>query len=616
MITVSNPRSAAVVIPGLGSIPANSSETVDETRLSGVDLTGLAVLAGRAAVGVSDNFRVLSVLQAALPNVANGSEPAGALAVWSTTDSAVRVFTGGDRGAPVIGSGWRTMGQDLWQLAGDMNVPRVDGSLVALSSGKAMYCGGTVFTESGFAVAGKITASDSCEIFDGATGKWTIVAPMPAPRWGAGIAYLAATNEVLVVGGYSGAALAANIVNTTFKYSVATNTWSTVGAYPTSVAWGLTYNGTANGPLVVLKNGKVLAVGGFGALATFPGTVEVVNGSAAIVGTTTTFEEDLAAGQTVQFGNQLGTSYTILSITNNTNLTLTANFTGATNASTSISPTNDNFFQMEPVNGRNSAAIFTPGADTWAASADTLDFVTIEAHLCLLHTGKVLVTGGATIGPLFNSRKQQTAVCMVYDPVADTFTPVASMPTVVGEDDTNNVGNRTRHVALALPDGRVFVGAGQVRTAGPNSIAARRSCLVYNPQTDAWTATATMPLIARRNMIGTVLPDGRVYVGAGDPIANFVELTDGAIYNPTLNTWATGATQPKAGQSPDGGADSTFYISLSHSHVTLSDGRMMIAGGGNATPDIDFDFPDGFADLIDRSNKKTILYSPPVVVAP
>jgi hypothetical protein len=692
MITIFNPGKP-INIPGVGDIGAGQSTEIDEALIISINLPRLVQLAAQGVVIVSKNFNTLPSVKAALLNIPNGSEPASRIAVWSTTDGAARGFTGGNRGSPTLGSGWRTLGSDVWQVGGNANSGRSSASMVALPGGRALVCGGVIFSEPnagpGEQVSGKMLATDVCEMWDSLTGRMTVVAPMPAARWGAGIAFLPTVNKVLVVGGYSGAALAANIVNTTFLYDIATDTWSTVGAYPTTVSWGLTYNNTLSGGLCNLKDGKVLAVGGLGPpsiltgtvtvtngmpaivgvgtlfttqlvvgglvqfgnqlgtvytilsitddlnltlTATFTGatlagttivsgvgppafltgTVALTNGSAAVVGTGTLFTTELVVGQTIQFGNQFGTVYTVLTITDDLNITLVTTFTGTTTASTSVSTfASQNFFQMEVVSGRSTAAVFTPGLNTWAATANTLSFVTIEAHLARLEDGRVLVTGGANLGPLSNDLKQQVATCMIYNPTTNTFSASAPMPSVGGEDGANNPGNRTRHIALALRDGRVFVGLGQVRTAGPNAIAARRSCLIYDPQTNAWTVTATTPLSARRNIIGLVLHDGRVYVGAGDPVVtNSAELTDGAIYNPVTNTWVSGASMPNTGDGFfDPGIKTAFYISLSQCSVVLSDGKLLISGGGKSATDITA-FTD-FAGLIDPANTTNLLYVPP-----
>jgi len=72
------------------------------------------------------------------------------------------------------------------------------------------------------------------------------------------------------------------------------------------------------------------------ALATLAGTsVGVTNVSTAVTGVGVNFLS-LSPGQTVQFGNQLGTNYTIQSIQSALAMTLTAQFTGSTNAATTL----------------------------------------------------------------------------------------------------------------------------------------------------------------------------------------------------------------------------------------------------------------------------------------
>jgi hypothetical protein len=74
------------------------------------------------------------------------------------------------------------------------------------------------------------------------------------------------------------------------------------------------------------------------------GAVSVTNGLKTVVGSGTTFTKSFAVGQQVSFANQPGTVYTVATITNDTHLTLTANFTGATNAATAIGfPSNPAF---------------------------------------------------------------------------------------------------------------------------------------------------------------------------------------------------------------------------------------------------------------------------------
>lgn len=69
---------------------------------------------------------------------------------------------------------------------------------------------------------------------------------------------------------------------------------------------------------------------------TIAGTVSITNGSATVTGTGTAFTTALAVGMVIRFGTQTTTNYTILTIASNTSLTLTANYGGTTNASTTV----------------------------------------------------------------------------------------------------------------------------------------------------------------------------------------------------------------------------------------------------------------------------------------
>ena len=73
-----------------------------------------------------------------------------------------------------------------------------------------------------------------------------------------------------------------------------------------------------------------------GSLPAAVGTVSVNFSSQAVVGTGTTFLTTFTNGQLVTFGNQPDIVYVILNIADNTHLTLTGLFSGATNPSTTI----------------------------------------------------------------------------------------------------------------------------------------------------------------------------------------------------------------------------------------------------------------------------------------
>jgi hypothetical protein len=119
----------------------------------------------------------------------------------------------------------------------------------------------------------------------------------------------------------------------------------------------------------------------------------------------------------------------------------------------------------------------------------------------LLPNEKLLVAGGES-GIALTSAE-------MYDPVANTWTTVASMNTP-----------RFRHTAVLLPDGRVLV-AGGYSSSGSSLVEAE----IYDPQADIWMAVASLNS-ARYIHTATLLPDGRVLAAGGytDGFLNSAEL--------------------------------------------------------------------------------------------
>jgi hypothetical protein len=70
---------------------------------------------------------------------------------------------------------------------------------------------------------------------------------------------------------------------------------------------------------------------------TVGGTASVANLNAAVSGSGTTWLTSLYNGASIQFSNQIGTFYTILSVNSNISITLSSPFTGATNGSVTVS---------------------------------------------------------------------------------------------------------------------------------------------------------------------------------------------------------------------------------------------------------------------------------------
>ncbi|WP_295388982.1 kelch repeat-containing protein [uncultured Thiodictyon sp.] len=135
-----------------------------------------------------------------------------------------------------------------WTVTGNMNIARQQHSLILLNTGKVLVVGG--FLENGCNGANLLSQT---ELFDPVTGVWTLTGNMSVARLAAAVAKLQ-DGRVLVCGGRSvwdGAYL-----NTCELYDPNNGLWSNTGSMKTS--------GAGWRSATVLSDGRVLMAGGYG----------------------------------------------------------------------------------------------------------------------------------------------------------------------------------------------------------------------------------------------------------------------------------------------------------------------------------------------------------------
>ncbi len=286
---------------------------------------------------------VFATLQPAYSQVQGQWTSTGAMHTGRELNAQVRMaggkilsIGGADNGGSILNSAEvysATTGK--WTLTGSMAEARDQFAAVVLTNGKVLVEGGTG--------TGNVILS-SAELYDSTTGTWSSAGSLSVARAGH-TATLLPGGKVLVTGGCTTIPCGTPIAVSEL-YDPTSNTWSTTGSLNTA-----RYLHTA----VLLKNGKVLAVGGAGTLT-----------SCELYSTTTGTWTNAASTTT---GRYLNTT-TLLS--------------------------DGKVLAAGGANGRypvNSAEIYDPAANTWTLTGSMVSGR--YAHTAqLLGDGTVVVAGG------------------------------------------------------------------------------------------------------------------------------------------------------------------------------------------------------------------------------
>jgi N-acetylneuraminic acid mutarotase len=216
----------------------------------------------------------------------------------------------------------------------------------------------------------------------------------------------------------------------------------------------------------------------------------------------------------------------------------------------------------------DSFEIFDPVTDTWTLPAETLNQARTGHTATLLPDGRVLVVGGFLEGMPFSDSVE------IFDPVTETWELTTG---------TLNQGRRS-HTATLLVDGRVLIAGGVGSGVGWTS-----SVEIFDPATETWELSTETLNQERADHTATLLSDGRVLVAGGYGVVNgtgfLQELVGTEVFDPVTESWTSmgDLAEPRKW----------------HAATLLPDGRVLVAGGFNASSDRDLESTEIFDPVSD-----------------
>jgi N-acetylneuraminic acid mutarotase len=448
---------STVITATSGSVSGSATLNIGAAALE-----SMIVTASAPSVGITNTVQLTAIGTYSDSSSVNVTT----VATWSSSDPTLAsvgpstgVVTGVALGSVTItavigtvsGTTMLTVIATTWHPAANMSVARSDHAAALLSSGVVLASGGEGVSNTPLA---------SAELYDPVANAWSAAGNLATARL-AHTATTLASGLVLAAGGggLNGALASCEL------YSSATNTWS--------VAASMTFARESH-TATLLSNGQVLAVEG-GQTSSATSSAELYDPVA------NTWALAASPANARVFG------HTATLLTNGKVLVVGGYGAGSLFLS--------------------SAELYDPVANTWTAEA-SLATARGGHSATLLPNGTVLVAGGTGNGATPGSAVP-IASAEIYDPVANTWSPAASLPSVVWA-----------HTATLLQNGLVLV------AGGTNGSEALTSAELYDPVANSWTATSSL-ITARVLYTATLLQSGQVLAAGG---ANEYALSSAELY--------------------------------------------------------------------------------------
>ncbi len=172
--------------------------------------------------------------------------------------------------------------------------------------------------------------------------------------------------------------------------------------------------------------------------------------------------------------------------------------------------------------------VYDPSTNTWETkTAMPTPRIDLSANVV---NDKIYLIGGkeySSSNPYFTN----TDLNEVYDPVNDSWTTKATMPTAA------------YGYGSAVINGKIYVAGGSTSISSQESSTFTDSNQVYDPQTDIWTVASNVPTVTTYGAAAATqdyLAPAQLYLAGGYALTDLSSETQ--VYNPVNNSWSTGAS--------------------------------------------------------------------------
>lgn len=341
---------------------------------------------------------------------------------------------------PLIGAQAASGG--TWSTTGSMNQGRESFAAALLADGRVLVAGGFDGTQGALA---------SAEIYDPSTGKWTTTGSMNEGR-----EFFTATRlqdgKVLVAGGTTGPVDSLHDTDSTELYDPSTGKWTTTGSLSGS---------RSDHTATLLPNGKVLVAGGTSGKSYLKSAelYDPSSGKWTSAGdmksgryshTATLLQNGkvlVAAGSSASDGTPLSTADIYDPGSNSWTAAKPLNIARRGHAAALLQ--NGKVLVAGGITCPKYTPAYTATAELYDPSSDSWSYagyMTMQRSAptaTLLQNGKVLVAGGVT------GKAENTNSAELFDPTTGTWTATGSM-----------ADKRFAHTATLLSDGRVLIAGG------------------------------------------------------------------------------------------------------------------------------------------------------------